>query len=577
MNFPSPIDTAVWSPCSRFIAISWSRLLATIEILDAVTLGRLTTLDYPQGGLLATRWLVFSPDARMLTWFGAIPGRFISWDLQTGGLVSAILPEQPMRSIDCLSVTYSSCGTIFAVLLRGDPGFTISTYNVLSGTHLYSHSAQGLPLNDIWTHGECLRFAAMKSGSISTWETGFYSTHTLTEVESLPIPGDFDSSRGFRFHPTPSRLAFIAGGRVKIWDAEDSKFVLDSADVELPRQMSFSLDGSFFACGTNGPESYLWKASPTGYTLHRKLMSNTEAFKPLISPNSESIIAFGDLVVQLWRTTDSTTSLSAVSTLASKRSEKIFILGFSPDETLAMVTRMEGETVTVLDLKSGIPRLIIDTGMKVYALGVGGTTIVVVGEGKIVTWSLPAEEHVPDLRVNINDSVLTTTFKHPPFATSVPIPPTSVSPDLRRIAIVEDRAPVTSYLHLYDVPTGQRLGYVAIKLGIIPWFTLDGREVWCVTSKDKVDRWKIVEGSESNVTKLEYLGTTVHPPDGFPWQSSRGYEVTNGGWIVSYTGKRLLWLPPHWRSYGWDKMWSRRFLALLGCELLEPVILELEE
>ena len=572
MTFPSPIEAAVWSPCSRFIAIVWGRSRAIIEILDAVTLWRLTILDFPLGG---TRWLVFSPDSRLLTWFGNDPWKFISWDIQTGGLVSTISPEQSGRTPDCFPATYSARGTMFGVSFRNGHIFTISTYDVLSGTHIYSHSVEGQALDEIWTHGEHLRFATTQPGFITTWEIGFTPTDAPTEVQSLPIPGDSHRLGRFLLHPALSRLAFIAGGRIKVWSAEDSKYLLDSVDVEWPRRTSLSIGGCFFACGTNGPEFYLWKESSTGYLLHRKLVSNASTSKPLISPDGESIIAFGDSVIQLWRTTDSTTSNAL--TQGPQRSEKSFILRFSPDEALAAVTRMGDETVTVLDLKSGVPQLIIDTSMKVHGLGVNGSTVVVVGEGKIITWSLPEGHHGPDPRANINDSVRTTAFHHPPLPTSALRPTTSVSPDLDRIAIVEVRGRADSCLYLYDVPTGERLAFVPIGSEPIPWFTTDRSQVWCVADNGEAELWGIVEDGESNVAELVHLASTLHPPDGFPWRPSSNYNVEDDRWVLSFGGKRLLWLPPHWRSEGWDRMWGGRFLALLDHELPEPVILELEE
>ena len=573
MTFPSPIEVAVWSPCSRFIAIVWGRSKATVEILDAVTLGRLTILDFPLGG---TRWLVFSPDARLLTWFGESPERFITWDVQTGLPISEISPEQQGRTQDCFSATYSASGTLFGVLFRNGHTFTISTYNVLSNTHIHSHTNEGLVLDEIWAHGECLRFATMKSGLIITWEVGFTTTDAPTEVQSLPTPSHSTHMGHFLLHPSPSRVAFITGGRVKVWDAQDSKFLLDSADVKWPRRMSFSHDGRFFACGTNGPEFYLWKES-SGYTLHQKFIPNTGASEPLISPSGESIIAFSGSTIQLWRTTDFTPTLSSVSARASQKGKGNFILGFSPDSTSVAVTRMRDETVVVLDLKSGTPCLIIDTSMKVHGLGVGGSTIAVVGEGKIVSWNLPAGDCVlAPSRTNVNDSIRTTAFDHPPFPTFAQRPTTSVSPDLRCVAIVEGRGRTDSHLHLYDVPTGLHLSSASIRLDGSPWFTPGGREVWCVTDSGEADLWGITEDGESNITELEHLESTTQPPGGFPWRPPRGRSIMDGRWVLGSGRKRLLWLPPHWRSDGWNRMWGGRFLALLERELPEPVILELE-
>ncbi|KAF9644380.1 YVTN repeat-like/Quino protein amine dehydrogenase [Thelephora ganbajun] len=621
-KFPSSIEieTAAWSPCGGFIAIPcWDSKLATIVILDGVTLEQITTLDSPLDKPPEAQQLAFSQNARLLTWCSGDPKKIISWDLQTGGLVSAISLKQSRYIIDDLSVTYSACGTMFAALFHGHPNFSISIYNVFLGAHVYSHSAKGQSLEEIWTHGQCLRFATMDSGSITTWEVGFTSPHAPTRVESLPIPGDFDPTRIFQFHPTLSRLAFVTEGSIVVWDVQDSKSLLESMDVNWDEiaSMSFSSDGRFFAYGMEGLGIHLWKDSPTGYTLYRKLVSSTDIFdKILFSPNAESIVAMDGSSIRLWRTADSITSLSDVSTLAPRSNENGFILGFSPVEALAAIAQMEDETVTVLDLNSGIPRLTINTGIGVYGVGMAGSVIVVVGEGKIVTWNLPAGNRVLNSRANVNDSVLTTTFNCPPIPTDE-LMVISVSPDLRRIAVIEqcedddddgsddeddgidddegdgsdddddggdgdedggddDEDDYHDSIHLYDVPTGQHLASDRRGAMEMVFFSPDGREVWSDSDEGDLSGWKIIEDSESNITRLDYLESSIHPPGRSPWQSSRDYEVTDGGWVLSPSGKRLLLLPPRWRSHKWERMWSGRFLALLEGDLPEPVILELE-
>ena len=512
----------------------------------------------------------------MLTQFGNNPKKFISWDVQTGVLVSAIISPEKQGTPQHHSVTYSASGTVFGVLFHNAHTSTIHTYNVLLGAHIYSHSIESPALDRIWTHGEHLQFATLNHGTITTWEVGFTSTHMLAEVESLSIPDNFDS-HGVLFHPTPSQLAFIAEGRILVWDAQNSKFLLDCIDVERPVWMSFSPDGYIFTCGTTNYAIHLWKRTPTGYTFHQKFISNTWAPIPLISPNGMSIITFCSSVIQLWHTTDST-SHSTSSTQALQRGKNIFILEFSPNKTSAVVARMEDETVTVLDLKSGISWLVIDTNMKVHGLRVGDGNIIVVGDGKIVTWDMPVGDHIPNLRANIDNSVQTITFDHPPFSTFTSRPTISVSPDLNHIVVVEpDEVRFGgSCLCLYNVHTGQCLGSTPVKFGTSPWLTPDGQNVWCVEDCNKADGWKVVRDGKSDVVNLVHLGLTIHQPDGSPWQSSHGHQVTDDQWILSSSGERLFWLPPHWRSHWWHRMWSGQFLVLSHRELSEVVILELE-
>ena len=545
-----------------------------MEILDAATLMRLTVLEFPMGDLHHTNQLVFSPDGRLLT--SSVGGKFISWDLQTGVVVSAISAERGHYSD---LIAYSACGTIFGVLSHGSD-VTVNTYNVLSGTHICSHPVGGPVKGEIRAHGECLRFTTMTPGSITTWEAGFASTHPPTKVETLPIPDGCHDLQSLLVHPTLPRIAFVCERRVRVWDTQHSKFLLDSAHGSN-HMMSFSPDGRFFASNGVTPGGiftgiYLWKESHTGYVLHQRLIPDFLNTRPLISPNGRSVIVFGVIAIRLWHTMESATSRSAVSAQTSRSSGRDFAFGFSPDEALAAVVREKDKTITVVDLESGVPRLTIDAGMEVDGLGVTGSNVVAISEGEIVTWDLPAGDHVLDLRANITDSVRTVTFDNDRHCVGKSELDILTSPDLHYVAIMGLPGPNYSCLDLYDANTGQHLQIVTQDSIYTPWFTPDGREVWCMRGRDGMVGWKIVEDSKSDVTELEYLGSITDQPDGSPFWSSRGYHVRDDEWIFSPSGKRLFWLPPQWGSEGWKRRWGKRFLALLHKELPEAVILELE-
>ena len=129
INRPDPIEEAVWSPCSRLIAIGCHQS-TTIEILDAATLKQLYVFELWEDN--STYLLTFSPDGRWLTWVGQerpeIPTQ--TWDLQTGIQASDIplVQEDALAGCvtlvqtcvpDCVllgrrslapSITYSGCG-----------------------------------------------------------------------------------------------------------------------------------------------------------------------------------------------------------------------------------------------------------------------------------------------------------------------------------------------------------------------------------------------------------------------------------------------------------------------------------
>ena len=141
--------------------------------------------------------------------------------------------------------------------------------------------------------------------------------------------------------------------------------------------MSFSADGHFFVCLLRrGRDTgiHIWKESPGGYILHRKLAFTDSVWcpTPLLSPSGESIILFHSSTIHLIHTTDP--FLSSHPTLAVGQPK--FVLNFSPNHALAAFTRYKENVVTVLDLQSGNPQLEIDTGMEVVCLGVTGSTVV---------------------------------------------------------------------------------------------------------------------------------------------------------------------------------------------------------
>ena len=588
MKFPEWVSSAAWSPCSRFIAIALENDPPALEILDAMTLVKLFTFEFPVDVLCCRNiHLVFSLNGHLLTWFGEDVHKghnlsIFTWDIQTGVLVSSISPEN-WGDLRSSSVTYSTCGTIFVVLSGNSSNSTIHTYNALSGAHMHSHPVEGKASDNIWTYGGCLQFATIRSRSITVWEVGSVSTYMPTEVETLSIPDSFDDLYLYCFlpHPTLPQFALQDGLRIYIWSTQDSKFLLNTADPVSRKGMSFSPDGHFFICIGIGLgdvyEIHLWKGSPTGYVFHQRLMPSSNNVRSLISPNGESIIVFSSENLQLWHTTGSSNLLSLVSAQTSKRSDKDFIVRFSPDDTLAAVMQWEDEMIMVLDLKSGISWPIINAGMKVYGVKITGTNITAVGNGKGITWNLPTEDHILNLRADITNSFQVTTFNEE--STTI-----YLSPNLCYIAKVHDGdyntyANIYNSLTFYDTFTGQSIKLRSVGMSEIPWFTPDECELWCGEPFGVANRWKIIEGSGSGATEVEDLGSTTHQPVGPPWQSSCGYQVTDDWWIISSSGKRLLWLPPDWRSYyphRTDRVWNGQFLALLHRELPEAVILELE-
>ena len=585
---PSNIWSAVWSPCDRFIATTWIDT-ETVDVLDSTTLQRLQTLEIPRGVFADSLALVFSPDGRVLTCSGythtnSNPSNpelvVISWDLQTGGVASVIrcqTPEQPhFRGIE---MVYSASGKAVGVSY-GSEDRKIFICDVASGVLAHSHLVKNTHWfednvwqKNIWAHGESMQFATVDATTITIWEVGSASGATPTEVETLPTPDrSGDEWYVAQFLPAPCRLALYhgnrdgTGGRILVWDARSSRSLLEWTDTDFRPRMSFSSDGRFFACATSGPEIYLWKDSPDGYVLHGILASITQLPTPLLAHNGESIVAFGGHAIQLWHTKSLITIPSSISNRAPQHTDN-FILEFSPDGMFAVAAREGGNTVIVLNLKSGIPQLTIDPGMGVHGLGVIGNTVVAIGRRKAIGWKVPAGDCVRNGLVGLEDRSWTIDLCG--SQDYVRWIHASISPDSRYIAVVEG-----SFLHIHRTSTGEHLGKRRIGWGI-PQFSSDGRHVWCGSTDNINEVWRVGGGREV-LECLWRAGDTGHPPKENPWRPSRGYQVTNDWWILDADGKRLLMLPPPWLPYVQVRLWKGQFLALLHYDLSEPVILELD-
>jgi WD40 repeat protein len=572
-------------------------------MLDSVTFQRLQTLESPPGISTENRALIFSPDSRILTCSsGGYRGGsdrelfVVSWDLQTGGVASVIKWQGPEQQVvGEPSITYSADGKMVGIFYwhpQRANAPSIFICDIASGAYMHSHSLNGdTPLsNKIWTHGEYLRFATADATTITIWQVGFVSSDKATEVETLRVDPTMvphiEHVKQIQLHTPPCqhlptscqllptrscqlRVALTFEDKVLVWDARKSVCLLHCTDANFSPRMSFSSDGRFFACSTSGPDIYLWKESPTGYVLHDVLAPRTTYPNPLLSPKGESIVAFSDRTIWLWRINSITTRTSSISTRAPQLIEN-FILDFSPDGMLAMIGMRKHSKVVVLDLKSGVPQLTIDAGMEVYGLRTIGNTVAVIGDRKVAIWNLPAEGCVPDTRVGLDNSSRTINLGGPQCQGDVTS--ASICPNSSHIAFTMVDPLGLRRLYIYNASTGDYLGF-KFTGGELLWFAPDGRNVWCIADSSETEVWKV--GGERSV--LESRGREVdveNPPAGYPWGSYLGYEVTKDWWILDRDRKRLFMLPPPWQSHAVRRVWKGRFLALLHGGLSDPVILE---
>ena len=295
-----PCTRVVWSPCSRFIAIS----AGGVQILDAVTLKQLRSLILPcppQGG--AFQLLSFSPESQMLTCYSRLVNlyAFITWDLQTGIQASKIpMGKSSTRELKSpCSITYSECGMMLGVLFKNynqhhQVAGAICSYDILSSTLTYCYPIEGSINSRIWTQGGCVQFAALETYSITIWGVGFTSKCPPTKVKSLSTPGSFDPWECSLLPPTPLQLAFQLDNSLLVWDVHQSKLLLDHLELNMHSSMPFSYSGHFFAHMVYSGQLYLWKKFSMGYTLYQKHVPSVQISQELgPPPNRQSNITFG--------------------------------------------------------------------------------------------------------------------------------------------------------------------------------------------------------------------------------------------------------------------------------------------
>src|ERR1700753_242656 len=155
----------------------------------------------------------------------------------------------------------------------------------------------------------------------------------------------------------------------------------------------------------------------------------------------------------------------------------------------------------------------------------------------------------------------------------------SISPYLSRIMVARNSQDAPRYsLEVDDLSTGLCLAMTTTNCEISPAFTQRGRQVWTGYSllSGREEQNKIIEESKSGAIRL-MLKRSSRPQGRVYRDTSGGYTVTGGCWVLSPGQKRLLWLPHRWRSHEENRAWDGRFLVLLHDGISGVVVLKFLE
>jgi hypothetical protein len=512
-----------WSPCGQFVAtyIGRRRIRDSLEIRDGVTLQLLSTLTTPDGHSPASHsdislttpgiYLIggpsYSPDGSFLA--SLTNTSLIIWDIQTGGVIKEIGYNSNEKAQD-VSLVWSLDGeTICAVSYEKFIIGTVHTYDITSGTTLFSIT---IPLRHnphLWAHNTSFRV-------LTTWWDGLSHTinifevgSTLTKIESFRINlwssiddpyYEIDS-----FSPTTYRISIRDDTSSTILDVRRSEYLLE--EDRLLQSGCFSFDGSYYAAYCAFNYIQIWKYTSGHYTLWKELpfqgSNSSTSHPPCFSPTLSSILSCSRDTSSLW--------IWQLDDPPPTTPSSDHMLSVPPHccDTYMVTSYVGNSTVTITDLLSQTPCHFIDTGMEIEALVLTGNILLVMDSTTIAAWKLTEEGvavgAVGQKRASFHDCIWT-----------------AIQPYNPKIAVEDQIAFIQggqgTTLYLYSTETGEELD---------------------LTQATPPQDWYFC--SPDDIYLRGFSECTEHS-----WVSIWGEIIP--GWIKDPDGKYQLWIPVKWRS-----------------------------
>jgi hypothetical protein len=456
--------------------------------------------------------------------------------------------------------------------LLGDLVFC--TYDVVNGTQLCQntiHSSTHLSLGAFWAHEDTLRFATgvKINGKPTINIHGLQQTSTppIHTVSLFPVPFYV---REFSFSPVSLHASFVTKTELIVVDVQGPQILLQTrvAQINGDIKPQFSANGHFVACKTLDNEIYVWQNTPTGYVPWCSFRARLLFTRFSWSPTSGSILCWGFQGIQLLHPDKCLTILHPEVEPYHQYTDHL--VAYSADKAHIAIAKQGCRVVTVLDSLLSTPQQVINTDMQIMDIKIVGNTIFVTDAYKLVSWELEAAGVV-----HCDHSAGRVINKSLPMNPSVTL--LRLSHDCSQIAYANRQM-----LYMHNIQVQGAPQYIHSELFIEDvqfspsdhqlWFFgkyFHGGAFYCKKSGmgNRWDEWSSYEGD-----RLE---------DRWSWVnlfSPHGYHVKMGSeWITNSRGRKLLWLPPAWRTENWKEVrWEGDFLAFLGAHHPKPIILEFQ-
>jgi len=479
------------------------------------------------------------------------------------------------------------CGSQRIVLI---PYETLRVYDVLEGVQVSEGDllpSYGCDLLTHWGHGDSLMLATSfeidGKIAINIQDLRPTSSPPFIVTESFflsPHDGTFS------FSPVSFHASFLDTREAVILDVRDSKILLridGTVGQYCEGSERFSPDGRFFAYMTCYDEIHVWKNTSTGYVPWSNFVSQFPGLHGFaFSPSAISILSWGSNGIELL---DNHLRPPSPKNTRHRRRTGAHLVVYSADGTRIATARPRESVVTILDPLLDAPQRYINTNMRILEIKIFDNVLFVADEHELVSWGLGVGGTGHDAhgvrratidRISaIGASARAWWFK--------------LSNDCSQIAVAAERT-----VSLYDIKTQEILnectmenmgqGYLEGCTVKNIWgmrFSPDGRQLWFLLGKGEIGALgphycamlHITEDWRSAEVTKELLEDGWSRDSNFP---PPGYRLRVGSrWVEGPGGRKLLWLPPNWRTgHMTEAMWDGHFLALVDDRHPEPIIIE---